>query len=251
MKPFMGSLRLICALCAFAGAVSFAQGPNAAYCPDTSASANAIVCAAYVAFAAYTPGQTLDVLMANTATGATTIKVGTLGTKAVTYNGANAVPAGMLRAGATYRLIYDGTEFVLQGSIPAGGTANPSFTTVNVGSGFVQLTGTGVSTYKYSTIATCASAASPAVCANATAGFVSISAASTSIVVNTSLVTATSQIFVTQDASASVGTALGVTCYSALNTAPWVSARTAGTSFTITATAPSVLPACYSFLVIN
>src|SRR5580692_6387207 len=28
MKPFMGSLRLICALCTFAGAVSFAAAPT-------------------------------------------------------------------------------------------------------------------------------------------------------------------------------------------------------------------------------
>lgn len=95
----------------------------------------------------------------------------------------------------------------------------------------------------------CSSSASPAVCGSASAGSVTIAAAATSVVVNTTAVTANSQIFVQQDAG--LGTKLSVTCYSALQTAPWITARTAGVSFTITATAPAVLPACFSYSIVN
>lgn len=101
----------------------------------------------------------------------------------------------------------------------------------------------------------CSSAASPAVCAAAAAGSVALptNAVSSSIVVNTTAVTANSQIFVTTDDT--LGTKLGVTCNSTVATLVGgltISARTAGTSFTISNNVAVVTnPLCVSYLVIN
>lgn len=95
----------------------------------------------------------------------------------------------------------------------------------------------------------CSSSASPAICSTAPAGSVTIAVGSTSVVVQTTAVTAKSQIYVVQDDS--LGTKLGVTCYTGINTAPRVTSRVAGTSFTITATAPVSNPGCYSYWIVN
>jgi hypothetical protein len=83
----------------------------------------------------------------------------------------------------------------------------------------------------------CASAASPAVCGAAPGGSVVIPTGTTSetLTVNTTAVTANSRIFFYPDDS--LGTKLGVTCNSTLATlvgGSAITARTAGTSFTIT-----------------
>lgn len=95
----------------------------------------------------------------------------------------------------------------------------------------------------------CTSAASPAVCGSAATGFVVVAASATTVVVNTSAVTANSKIQLMFDSS--LGSALSATCNSTI-VQPTVSARTAGTSFTITlSAAPSVNPACLSFTITN
>lgn len=95
----------------------------------------------------------------------------------------------------------------------------------------------------------CNSAAAPAVCGAAPAGSVVVAAVATTVVVNTTAVTANSQILLTFDSS--LGARLGVTCNTTVPTVYSVSARTAATSFTLTATAPAVNPACFSYMVIN
>jgi archaellum component FlaF (FlaF/FlaG flagellin family) len=99
----------------------------------------------------------------------------------------------------------------------------------------------------------CSSSASPAVCASASFGSVVIATSATTVVVNTTAVTANSQIRVLPDSS--LGAKLGVTC-NALATItdfdPAITARTAGTSFTISITGPvAVNPACFSYTIIN
>lgn len=89
----------------------------------------------------------------------------------------------------------------------------------------------------YLTGTNCASAASPAICGSAAAGSVLIPTGTTSstLTVNTTAVTANSQIIFYPDDS--LGTRLGVTCNSTLATlsgGSFISARTPGTSFTIT-----------------
>jgi hypothetical protein len=106
---------------------------------------------------------------------------------------------------------------------------------------------------RYATNSNCSSSAAPAVCSTAASGSVVIAAAATSVTVNTTAVTANSQIILTRDNS--LGTKLSVTCNtqsSLILGAPYVSARTAATSFVITIDAgPTTNPMCISFSIIN
>jgi hypothetical protein len=108
----------------YSGADTVNTIKNASYCPDTSLVANTITCQTAIGFAGYLPGQTVDVLLANTVSGATTIGINGLagGPKAVTYNGANPLTSAIgWIAGATARLTFDGTRFVMQGIVGASG----------------------------------------------------------------------------------------------------------------------------------
>lgn len=96
----------------------------------------------------------------------------------------------------------------------------------------------------------CTSSAATAACVDALAGSVVIAAAGLTVTVNTTAVTANSQIFIMEDSS--LGTKLGVTCNTVLARTYAVTARTAGTSFVITTSAaPATFPACLSYLVVN
>jgi hypothetical protein len=94
----------------------------------------------------------------------------------------------------------------------------------------------------------CTSSASPAVCGSASAGVFTLPAAATSVTVNTTAVTANSIILVFNDDS--LGARLGVTCNTGLDNV-LVSARVAGTSFTVTGSAPVTNPNCYSYIIVN
>ncbi len=125
------------------------------------------------------------------------------------------------------------------------------------GSCTTNLTGT-VKAFSYWTTTNCSatgSAASPSVaaCAAASAGSFSCATnAVTTCTVNTTAVTANSQIFVTQRLDTTTGTRLGVTCNIATNaTVPSVNAVVAGTSFSIPLTQPVTNPQCYSYLIVN
>jgi hypothetical protein len=99
----------------------------------------------------------------------------------------------------------------------------------------------------------CSSSASPAVCLSSAAGSVVIAAGATTVQVNTSAAGANSQIFVFPDET--LGTKLGVTCNTTLATVASglaITARTAGTSFTISTTGTiSTNPVCLNYLVVN
>lgn len=106
-----------------------------------------------------------------------------------------------------------------------------------------------VSSKTFGTQSNCASAASPAVCTSASAGRFVISASATSVTVNTTAVTVSSEILVTEDQS--LGTALSVTCNTGI-TQPVVTARVAGTSFTVSISAGlATNPVCFSYLLMN
>jgi hypothetical protein len=103
----------------------------------------------------------------------------------------------------------------------------------------------------YADIVTCASGAAPAVCTTATAGAVVIPSGSSSVTVNTSAVTANSQIMAIQDNS--LGTLLSKTC-TASGIPLMITARTPGTSFVIgTSTGGNVAAnnECISFQIRN
>jgi len=103
------------------------------------------------------------------------------------------------------------------------------------------------------TISNCSSSASPAVCASAAAGSVALPTGNPpTLVVDTTAVTANSQIMLTVDES--LGTKLGITCNTVLSTLlnPVVTARSVGTSFTFTINANiTVNKVCVSYVILN
>ena len=104
------------------------------------------------------------------------------------------------------------------------------------------------------TATVCANAASPAVCGSAAAGSAVIPAASTSssVVVDTTAVTASSTITLTVDSSLTVGAATCNTTAATLAIPPYISARTPGTSFTISYLGTiSTNPVCVSYSITN
>jgi hypothetical protein len=188
---------------------------------------------------------------------------GALSTPAVLYNGTPVTSGGtgtstwplvLIQPAATTSTIWNTAGTMFGANAPSGFTGN-LFDFQTNGASFLHLGATGslvgnLATFAtYSTGTVCASAASPAVCSGSAAGSVVIAASATSVVVDTTRVTANSQILIQDDSSLS--TRLAVTCNTAL-APPQVTARTAGTSFTIsTAVAPTANPACYSYTITN
>ncbi len=100
------------------------------------------------------------------------------------------------------------------------------------------------------TISNCNSTTTPSTCGLAVSGSVAMPTGGSTIVVNTSAVTANSQIFVTEDSS--LGTRLGITCNTTTGRIYSINARTAGTSFTIKSSAnPATNKACLSYFIVN
>ncbi|MGH9690059.1 MAG: beta strand repeat-containing protein [Candidatus Acidiferrales bacterium] len=133
------------------------------------------------------------------------------------------------------------------GNLPAGNGAQSLFNQPNTWPAAQTFAALG-------TASNCNSSASPAACGPAIAGSVAVPTGTTpTLVVDTSGVTANSQIFLTPDES--LGAKLGVTCNNALATVatpPIVTARTPGTSFTVQINATvNTNPVCLNFLVVN
>jgi len=141
------------------------------------------------------------------------------------------------------------------GAITYLGTTSGTATAGCVGATCTAFGNTGVKSafQSYSTGVNCSSSASPAVCTSAAAGSVALpTGTNPTLQVNTSAVTANSQIMLTVDES--LGTKLGVTCNTTLSTLlnPVVTARSANTSFTFTIGAIiATNPACVSYTIIN
>jgi hypothetical protein len=110
------------------------------------------------------------------------------------------------------------------------------------------LTGQKLVESTFGTLSNCSSNSSPAACGSASAGSVVVAAGATSVFVKTSAVTANSQIILTFDSS--LGKKLGVTCNTTFDQG-YVTARAPGLGFTITASAPTANPACFSYQIIN
>ena len=67
------------------------------------------------AITAYVAGQAFRFISAGANTGAATININGLGAKAITKSGATALSSGDIPAGAAVTIIYDGTQFQLEG----------------------------------------------------------------------------------------------------------------------------------------
>ncbi|NBW14203.1 MAG: hypothetical protein EBR82_40010, partial [Caulobacteraceae bacterium] len=77
----------------------------------TTGSSNAYVLSSGLSLTAYATGLTLRIIPNFTNSGAATINVDGLGTKAITKLGATAVASGDITSGRIYTLSYDGTQF--------------------------------------------------------------------------------------------------------------------------------------------
>lgn len=135
----------------------------------------------------------------------------------------------------------------------SGGSVD--FLNANSGIGY-RFLGTGqVGTFA-GNCAAVGTAANPSVasCSSFIAGSFSCAtnASTGTCVVNTSTVTANSEIFITQRTDTTTGTRLGVTCNTTVSTViPVVTAVTAGTSFTINLGTITTNPECFSYHMLN
>jgi len=189
---------------------------------------------------------------------APTLAVNGLAAKPLTKYGTAALVANDLTTTAIACAVYDGTQFELQNpqTLPVfvkinGGAAVGPQTTLNLipGTGLAGFTGVVNGSQIDVTLPIDTAYLKTFFAQTSNAGMTTIAAGATTVVVSNVNVTANSEILITFDAS--LGTKLSVTC-NATYAAPYVSARTAGVSFTIaTPSAPSVNPACYSWSFVN
>jgi hypothetical protein len=180
-----------------------------------------------IGLCASTATCTADTGISRASTGLVDVGTGAAGSAAGSLNASSielGAPTGALEGAGTINVA---TGYYVNGtniSAIYAPLASPTFT------GTVTLPALATTT-------NCSNAASPAVCGSAAAGSVLIPTGTTSetLTVNTTAVTANSQIFFYPDDS--LGTKLGVTCNSTLATlvgGSAITARTPGTSFTIT-----------------
>ncbi len=102
---------------------------------------------------------------------------------------------------------------------------------------------------RFGTLSNCSSNSSPATCGSAAAGSVTVAAGATTQIIETTAVTANSQILLTFDSS--IGKKLGVNC-NKMPVQGAVSERIIGKRFTLLVqTAPKSSPACFSYEIIN
>jgi len=154
---------------------------------------------------------------------------------------------------AFYVTLNNGTKFLSLMNYSAVAPPALGATTPNTGA-FTTLTGTTINTTTHCAAAGSAANPSLVACSAAASGLFSCAtnASAGTCVISTTAVTATSVIQVQPDSS--LGTALSVTCNTTADsglTAPRVSARSAGTSFTITLGTFSTNPECFSYLIIG
>lgn len=161
-----------------------------------------------------------------------------------TQSGANPATTGIFNLRSGFAVCWRNSGNTGDDCIQ-GGQANSLFT-INGG---IDNNNHSLTAGSYKTSSNCADSAGPAACGDAAAGSFVIDAAATTVVVSTTALTAASEVFVQYDSS--LGTRLSVTCNTTV-ALPSVTARSAGTSFTVTVpVAPTVNPACYSYRIIN
>jgi hypothetical protein len=180
-------------------------------------------------------------------TNATSINIGKSGVT-TTFPGPLAV-TGLAAFGSNLTVPAGfGLDTASSGALNIGTTTASSIT---IGKSGITTTIPGLLSWgNLGSTANCNSSASPAVCGASSAGSVAMATGGSTLIVNSTAVTANSQILITEDSS--LGTRLGVTCNTSANHNYSISARTPGTSFTITSSNNiSTNKACLSFLIIN
>jgi len=141
----------------------------------------------------------------------------------------------------TFSHIYVGDSGTALASLPTL-AANNAFTGTN--------TFAAISATKYSTATSCYGIGNPTACSSSSAGGFAIGPANSSVVIDTTAVTTSSQIDIWIDNSLS--TAVGTTCAPTTVLMPYVSSRVAGTSFTVTLNGTVAgNPECFGFFIHN
>lgn len=143
-----------------------------------------------------------------------------------------------------------GIDTLTSGILNIGSTTASA---INIGHGGATTTISGpLKITNIGTISNCNSSASPAVCGSASSGSVAMPTGGSTLVVNTTAVTANSQIFITEDSS--LGSRLGITCNTTTGRVYSINARVSTTSpsFTIKSSAnPAGNKACLSYFIVN
>lgn len=98
-----------------------------AYCPDAQAS-DTYVCSRNVPLTSYVLGSVIHLKVNTVNTGAATVNVNSLGAKTIVQHNGDALTNGLLAAGLTYPLTYDGTNFRMSPSGGGSGTVTGSGT---------------------------------------------------------------------------------------------------------------------------
>lgn len=99
------------------------------YVSSVGGTANAITLTPSLPISAYAAGQSFRFIAASANTGAVTVAISGLTTKAITKGGAVALVAGDIPVGAVVTITYDGTQFQLAGVISDNsGTYTGTFT---------------------------------------------------------------------------------------------------------------------------
>ena len=165
---------------------------------------------------------------------------------------------GLMEAGSSDTVGFVFSRATTQAALKFSGNSNTwNLSPENGSNGSFSMGGMAISTTGSSSAGSFKSAvncqSTGGTCTSAAAGMVTIAASATSVTVSTSAVTANSEVLVTRDDS--LGTALSVTCdtqSSLVIGTPRVTARTGGTSFTISVdVAPTTNPVCISYSLIN
>lgn len=113
-----------------------------------------------------------------------------------------------------------------------------------------SIAGSSIVSGKYSTGTNCNSTVAPALCGSAVAGSVALPTGTSTLVVNSTSVTANSSIFVTENSW--LGNRLGITCNTTTGRVYSINAVTPGASFVIKSSAnPATNKACLSYWIIN
>ena len=106
--------------------------------------ADAITGALSPALPAYITGQGFRFKATGNNTGPVTVNLNSLGAKALTKNGTNALVAGDLISGAVYSIAYDGNQFQVISGVAIGGLGTAAYLNAGTAAGNLpQLDGTG------------------------------------------------------------------------------------------------------------
>lgn len=177
------------------------------------------------------------------------------------YSTANSSFTG--KTGGVTAILLSSSSIIANNTVPKSGSGSQSFYTASsiVDNGTTVTTTEPVNAGTYQTATNCkanGTAANPSIaaCGSAASGMFSCAtnASTGTCTVNTTRVTANSEIAITQNAADGGASQLNVTCNTGnvlSATAPILAAKVAATSFTINLGTVATNPACFEYIIVN